>query len=463
MTTILRPQPGPQEKFLASPADIAIYGGSAGGGKTYALLLECCRHISNRGFRAVIFRRTSGQITNAGGLYDTAMEIYPGLGAKAIESPYVAFKFPSGSKISMMHMQYDKDALSWQGSQIPLVCYDELTHFTAKQFWYLVSRGRNSNQTAGITPYIRATCNPDPDSFVAELIAWWIDQDTGLAIPERSGVIRWFIRVDNNIIWADSKQELIDRYGSIDAFGRQTCMPKSFTFVSSSVYDNKILLKNNPEYLANLKALPTVEREQLLNGNWKIRAAAGLYFPRWQTNIVSEIPGRIISFCRAWDLAATIPTINNPSPDATAGILMGRLADGRTIVLDVQHGCLCAADVRGLTKYTAMQDKLKYGYVPIRLPQDPGQAGKEQAASYIEWLKDYYVTTGTVSGSKIVRAEPFAAAWQQNKILLMAAPWNEKYITELDGFPQAAHDDLVDASSDSFSGLQDVADWSCYD
>lgn len=69
---IIRPQQGKQELFLRSPADICIYGGAAGGGKTFAILLECLRHIDNPRFEAVIFRQSKPQIMNAGGLYDTS-------------------------------------------------------------------------------------------------------------------------------------------------------------------------------------------------------------------------------------------------------------------------------------------------------------------------------------------------------------------------------------------------------
>ena len=70
------PQPGPQEDFLATPADVAIFGGQAGGGKTYALLLEGQRHVSNTGYRGVIFRRTSPDITNPGAIWDESLELY---------------------------------------------------------------------------------------------------------------------------------------------------------------------------------------------------------------------------------------------------------------------------------------------------------------------------------------------------------------------------------------------------
>src|SRR6266446_10075105 len=79
---VLKPQPGPQSDFLASSADIAIYGGAAGGGKTFGLLLEPLRHITTvKGYGAVIFRRTSKQVRNEGGMWDESFAMYPHLGA----------------------------------------------------------------------------------------------------------------------------------------------------------------------------------------------------------------------------------------------------------------------------------------------------------------------------------------------------------------------------------------------
>ncbi len=442
---IIRPQQGKQEQFLSSNADIVFYGGAAGGGKTYAALIEPLRHINNKNFSCIIFRRTSPQITTPGGLWDTALEMYTALGAKDIRSPNRYFRFPSGAKIVMNHLQYDKTVYDYQGAQIPLIEFEELTHFSWKQFTYMLTRNRSA--TAGIKPYIRATCNPDPDSWVADFIKWYIDQDTGYAIQEHGGMIRWFIILDDEPIWADNPNELFDKYG---------IEPKSFTFIPSSVYDNKILLNNNREYLANLKAQDEVTKEQLLNGNWKIRPAGGLYFKANQAPIVSVVPDKIISICRAWDLAATEQTPQNKSPDKTAGVLMARLRNGQFIVLDVFTGCLNASGVRQAVRSIAMQDRINYRCNNIHIPQDPGQAGKEQAQSYVGFLAGFNVQTERVNGSKINRAEPFASQWQQGNILLLRGDWNKPYTNELSSFPDGLHDDLVDASADAFNYLTKI-------
>lgn len=447
---ILKPQAGKQEMFLSSPADIAIYGGAAGGGKTYALLMENARHMNNGGFGSVIFRRNSTQIANEGGLWDTARSIYTGMGAIMTKSPRPMAKFPSGAKITFSHLQYDDTVYDYQGAQIPLICFDELTHFSKTQFFYMLSRNRS---TCGVRPYVRATCNPDADSWVRKFIDWWIDDD-GYPINERCGVIRYFFQKDNEIIWGDTKETLMDEYGinSADI--------KSVTFISASIYDNKKLLEVNPEYLGSLKALSTVEQGRLLLGNWNIKPSAGLYFKRSQVRIVDTIPSRIVSIARGWDLAATEISDSNEDPDRTAGVLMARMENGMFIVLHAHREAYQSSDVRRLVRMSATQDREIYNCNTILVPQDPGQAGKEQAQSYAKMLAGFKIVSNRVSGDKTTRAEPLAAQWQVGNVLILKGEWNDRYLAEMEGFPDLLHDDLVDASSEAFNYIANTADWS---
>lgn len=268
----IKPQEGFQEKFLSTEADIAIGGGSAGVGKTFAELIEPLRHHENGEFGCVIFRRTYPQITLEGGLWDSSKELYPLLGAVANESEKT-WVFPSGMKVAFRHLQHEKNILDFQGSEIPLIMFDEVTHFTKRMFFYLLSRNRGMS---GVRPYIRATCNPDPDSWVAYFIRWWIDQDTGYPIPERDGVIRYMTAVDGDVVWGDSVEEVVQKVPQIfdnpatkgmDA----RSLVKSVTFIAGDINDNKKLLTSNPEYLGNLLALDEEEKARLLGGNWKIR------------------------------------------------------------------------------------------------------------------------------------------------------------------------------------------------
>ena len=446
----LAPQPGPQTAFLSSPADIAIYGGAAGGGKTYGLLLEPCRHIENAEFGGVVFRRQAIQVRSEGGLYDTSFSIYPHVDGIPRLSPYPSWTFPSGSSLSFNHLTTDSDLLSWQGSQIPFIGFDELTHFTERQFFYMLSRNRS---VSSIRPYVRATTNPDVDSWVAALIAWWIDQDTGYAIPERSGVVKWFVRLDDKLMWADTRQELL--------FKHPLLLPKSITFIPSKLTDNKILIDKDPGYMANLMLLPRVDRERLLNGNWKIRLQSGSYFPRVMVSILPAIPTDVKTWVRRWDLAASEVSEKNPSPSATASILMGKRADGRIVIADAINVRENANVVRAILLATAQQDAARSRSITTVIPQDPGQAGKAQAASLIAHLAGFNVRAIRETGDKETRAEPFSSQWQAGNVDIVSAAWNTEYLTEMEGFPEADHDDYVDVSSGAY--YECVSGASAYD
>lgn len=328
-------------------------------------------------------------------------------------------------------------------------CWDELTHFTKAEFFYMLSRNRS---TCGVKPFVRATCNPDANSWVAEFIDWWIDPDTGYPIQERSGVKRWFIRRDEQLFWADRKQDLWKEFDLQTPEEKQE--PKSVTFIASSIYDNKELLRVNPSYLANLKALSVVERERLLYGNWKIKPSAGLFFKRTQLGSILEvIPDDILQWVRCWDLAATEKEENGDAA-YTAGVLIGKRKNGRYIIADVINKQMSASDVRKTIYLTAQADRARFKRIRIRLPQDPGQAGKEQAQSYIKLLSGFDVTAVPETGSKESRAEPMAAQWQAGNFDIVHADWNEPYLEQLENFPEWKFKDMVDASANGFAEVE---------
>lgn len=448
------PQPGPQEKFLSTPASICIYGGAAGGGKSYGLLLSALRYKHIPGFNCTIFRKNYNQIFNPGGLWDKANEIYGGVSGAEQKNGRGEWWFRDKkgnfiSKVAFRHVDRDDDLKSHQGAEYCEIGFDELTHFDKKQFFYLLSRNRS---TCGVQPFVRATCNPDADSWVAEFIKWWIDQRTGYPIPERSGIIRYFIRRGEQIYWANKKETLWEKFDLKTE--EEKAEPLSATFIMSNVYDNKALLSVNPQYLANLKALSEVERERLLYGNWKIKAAAGLFFKRANLgDILNDVPKDVVCWVRCWDLAATEKKENGDAA-FTAGVLMGKRKDGRYVVADVINKQMSASDVRQTIKITAQLDRAKYSRVCIRIPQDPGQAGKDQAQSYIKFLAGFNIKAVAESGSKEARAEPMAAQWQAGNFDLVAGDWNEDYLKQLENFPDSKFKDMVDASANGFAELE---------
>ncbi|MDR1504466.1 MAG: terminase family protein, partial [Prevotella sp.] len=271
----IRPQKGYQMMALSSSADIVIGGGAAGVGKTFTLLLEPLRHKDVKGFGAVIFRRTYTQIKSEGGLWDASKKLYSSIyEAKSKEASY-EWNFGNASKIKFSHLEYEKNIYDWQGSEIPMIGFDELTHFSKSMFFYLLSRNRSM---CGVCPYVRCTCNPDPDSWVAEFISWWIDPNTGFPIPERQGFVRYFVRDGESYIWGDTKKEvaqkakyyldpLVEGSKGLAVYDN---FIKSVTFIGGSIYDNVELLKVNPEYLGNLASQSEEDKSRLLYGNWKV-------------------------------------------------------------------------------------------------------------------------------------------------------------------------------------------------
>lgn len=443
-TKVIKPQSGPQEHFLSTPADIAFYGGAAGGGKTWALLIEPIRHKSVPGFACVTFRRTYPQVTNPGGLWDESVSVYSLVGGIPRQSDLM-WKFPSGAVIRFAHLQHEQNRLDWQGSQIPLICFDELTHFTRNQFFYMFSRNRS---LCGVRPYIRGTCNPVPDDdetggWIHEFVGWYLDED-GYAIPERSGVVRWFVNLSGRLDWADTKEELLAKY----ADQSDPPQPMSFTFIKSSVYDNKILLRENPTYLASLKALDPVDQGRLLDGNWHVRAEAGKVFNKAWFEIVDAVPagGREVRF---WDFAATEKQVAGDDPDFTAGVKMRRVGDIYYVVDAISERMDPPTTNRAVIN-TADQDGLQ---TEIRFEREGGASGVRDSRQIVSMLAGFDVRGIIPQGDKVMRAKGLSAQAYAGNVKLLRGSWNRRYLQTLHDFPDGAHDDLVDASSGSFNEL----------
>lgn len=442
---IIKPQPK-QEEFLSSSANITVYGGAAGGGKTFAAILAPLRFIHNPGFGATIFRRTYPELRRQGSILDASKAVYPLLNARLRMGSPIRWTFPSGATVELSHMQDEKTLRSFDGAQMPLIIFDELCQFTEEQFFYLFSRNRS---VCGVKPHILATCNPDAEAWAADFLSWWIDQETGYAIGEKSGIKRYFIRNLEEIIWGGNPEELLKRYPDFTVND-----VKSVSFIPSSVYDNDILMEMNPDYVGSLKGLSLIERERKLYGNWKIRPAAGLYFKRSQIrNFISVIPSDVKSWIRGWDFAATSDREKKEGA-YTASVLMGKRRDGTYIIADVTNDRLSPSEVRATVLHKAQQDKAMFGNVKIRIPQDPGQAGKAQKEGYIKFLSGYSVWMTPETGNKETRAEPMAAQWQGGNFELVVAPWNDMYVSQLESFPESKYKDMVDASSSAFAEIE---------
>jgi len=347
-------------------------------------------------------------------------------------------------------MQHDDDRFSWDGAQIPLIQFDQLEHFTYKQWVYMFSRNRS---TCAVRPYMRATCNPDPDHFLREWLRWWIDDATGFAIQDRAGKIRYFVMEDDQPVWADTRDELIESHGP-DA------LPQSFTYVPATVHDNPALLKANPEYLARLQGLTLVERERLLRGNWNIRFSAGNYFKRhWFVKVKAAPAGG--PEVRYWDRAASPPS-GSPMQSWTVGARWTAV-QGRYYCKDVVRLQGGPGEVERAITNTALQDGRN---VDVWIEQDPAQAGKVEAGYHVRRLGEMGFTAhaNPVHESKGTRAKPLSAQAEAGNVFIIEAPWNEAFLREHENFDGSDHcvSDQVDASSGAFFALtnqREVGTW----
>lgn len=437
----------------SSSADVLIFGGAAGGGKSFYLAMEPMRNFHIPGFGGVLFRRTSPEISGAGSIWEECRGLWGHMpNAHMREGQYMDWRFsnPGGDALfEFRHLQFAGDVHAHQSKQYALIEFDELTHFEEDQFWYMMSRNRSG---CGVRPYIRASCNPDPDSFVATLIDWWINEE-GYPIKERSGVLRYFIRVEDELHWADTAEELQVKFPEIfDPKTGRVNRPRSFTFIHSSLEDNQELLRKDPNYAAGLSLLTKVQQERLLHGNWKIRAARGDFFQRSQFTELDRRPdpASIIQIVRAWDKAASRPTPTNPNPDYTASVLLARLRDGKFCILDA---CRTREDPGGVQQYiraVAMADGQR---VPIAFWQDPGGAGKEMVYHDAQYLAGWVTSSQGAREEKSAYAMPVSAQVRAGNFSYVKGDWNKPFFAELEAFAgkgTKGKDDWVDALSRAF-------------
>jgi predicted phage terminase large subunit-like protein len=437
--TTIRPQPGPQETFLASEADIAIYAGAAGAGKTFAALMSLAYGVNIPGYGAIAFRRTAPELTGPGGIWAESRKLYPSLGGEPRESPTLDWRFPSGAVIEFRHLQHASDAEAHQSKQYDQVLFEEVCTFEESQFWDLFSRLRS---VSGVKPFLRATCNPDPDSFVRQLIDWWIDPDTGTIIPERSGVLRWFVRDDDgNLVWSTSKAKLERRFP-----GKQ---PKSLTAIRATLDDNQALLAKDPEYRGRLDALPAIKRRRLLHGDWNARVAEGEVFKREWFRQVDGSSVRVVRRIRAWDKAGTKPHEGNKDPDWTRGVLLSLTERGDFLIEDMVSLRDTPGQVMAKIVETAHLDGPD---TAIGVWQDPGQAGLADVENMVRELAalGFRVKPIRAAQNKVTYAEIWSPLVEKGAVQIIKAKWTETILREAEAFPKAKHDDTIDALSLAF-------------
>lgn len=446
--------PGPcsqrQLMYVQSKADVTLFGGAAGSGKSEIGVIDFLKYTDIPNFIGVMTRRTTPQLTGPGGLLTKCKRVFSQAYTpdeyvwRAKDGKFVFHK--SGAEIYLKHFENDQADVNWQGAEANLFYVDEGTQFTQHMIQYIMSRMRNPS-CPQVHPHLKITCNPLADHFLRKWVEPYLFED---GTPDRSkdGLLRYFSFQDGDFVWGDSKQELWEKYGIAEEFAL------SFTFISANVHDNPIIKKVNPKYVANLMGLRGVERARLLDGNWFVRESSSGYFKREWCSKINLFDTQIVQYCRAWDIAGSLPSDALPNPDWTAGVLIGKTKDERYVILDVVRFRARFGEVMQRIIDTAKDDP---DGTQIILPQEPGQAGKAAGQMMIKDLlgEGFAARMRPSNKSKTIRFQPFVAAAQAGLVDYIEAPWNDTYFDELEGFDgsRKVKDDQVDSTSDSFITL----------
>lgn len=425
-----KPNKGPQERFLSLTCFEALYGGSAGGGKSDAILVDAVRYVG-RGYgpayQALLLRRTFPALEKS--LIGRSRELYTRIGGKYRDDKKV-WTFPGGESVFFGYLEHENDVEQYQGGAFPFIGFDELTQFSLAQYLYLFSRCRSGK----VPCRIRGTTNPGGTGheWVFDRFGPWLNPNNDLkAAP---GEVLYFVKKNGEDVCVS--KGTLDHRGT-PAIGR--------VFVPAKLDDNPYLA-NDGAYARALEELDPVTQAQLKDGNWLIKPGAGLYFKgSWVTYIDEPPPG--LSWVRSWDLAATPKTKEN-DPDWTQGVL-GALWGNKIVIADLKSLQGDPGDVEDAIVSTADMDGKS---VRIRLPQDPAQAGKSQAFNFSKLLRGYTFRTKVNTGDKVTRFGPFSSQAKQGNVVLVRGRWNARLVSELEGFPDGKKD-IADAISDLYDEL----------
>lgn len=367
-----------------------MYGGAAGGGKSDALLMAALQFVDYPGYAALIFRRTYADLSLPGAIMDRAGDWLGGTAAKW-NGTEKTWTFPTGSTLTFGYLEHENDKYRYQGAELQMIGFDELTQFSETQYRYLFSRLRRL-QGVELPVRMRSASNP-------------------------GGVGHDWVY---NRFFTEGR-----------AAGRY--------FVPSMLTENPHL--DAEEYLQSLAELDPYTKALLLKGDWTAKPP-GRKFRREWFKVVDEAPADAKAV-RFWDLAATEPKPGK-DPDWTAGALVA-FKGGQYWIKDLVRTRATPGGVEDLVRQTAEMDGRA---VDIWMEQEPGSSGVNTIHHYATQVLVGFTFRGRrATGSKEVRANPVSSAAQAGNIFLVRARWNGAFLDEVVSFPGGSHDDQVDAVS----------------
>jgi len=351
---IFEPNPGPQTRFLAATEQEVLYGGAAGGGKSYSLVADPVRYFANAHARMLLVRRSTEELRE---LISVSKQLYPqaipGIRFMERDKTWVA---PNGATLWMSYLDRDDDVMRYQGQAFNWIGFDELTQWPTPYAWnYMRSRLR-ATKASGLPLYMRATSNPGG--------------------PGHQWVKKHFIdpSVPDKPFWAtDENGEVIKWPKGHSREGEPLFKRK---FIPATLFDNPYLSEDGM-YEANLLSLPEHQRRQLLEGDWDINEGAA--FPEFSRRIhvvdPFDIPSNWVRF-RACDYGYGSYT----------GVVWLAVVPGSeqlVVYRELYVSKIIATDLADMILDIERDEKVRYGVLDSSLWHNRGDTGPSLAEQMI--------------------------------------------------------------------------------
>lgn len=449
-----------------------------GSGKSEIAVIDFCQYVRIPNFIGIITRRTTPLLKGAGGILTKCKRTFAKefkddpdytYNWKEKDNKFVFYKKEKNkdgkdilipiSEVYLKHSEYENDIEAlWQGIESSLTVIDESTQYTWPMVNYIMSRMRNPS-CPEVRPRLKMTCNPLKTHFLRKWVDPYLKED---GTPDRSkdGLIRYFQMVDGEIYFADTKEEVME-YAQCT---RDEVL--SFTFISATVADNKILQEIDPRYVSWLKGLKGVERERLLMGSWNAIESTSNFFQRTWVHELDQPPpaSEFTKIVRAYDFAGTLPSDASPKTDYFASVKMGKLKNGEYVILDVTRTKIRYGDWPAHIIENSRRDGTR---VDIVFPVDPNAASQGATKDLIKLcaVDCGRIHTTRALSNKLDRFRPFSSMSQNGLVSVVKGCandlWNKIYndneffYAELEGFDggRKGHDDMADCCSDAFMYL----------
>ena len=351
---IFEANPGPQTDFLSASEQEVLYGGAAGGGKSFAMLADPVRYFNNPLSNKLLVRRSTEELRE---LISVSKQLYPraipGIKFLEREKTWIA---PSGASLWLSYLDRDDDVQRYQGQAFNWIGFDELTQWPTPFAWnYMRSRLRTT-KNSGLTLYQRGTTNPGGAGHQ------WVKKTFVDPAPHNTSFDATDPETQEVIAWPKGHS----REGE-PLFKRR--------FIPATLFDNPYLADDGM-YEANLLSLPEHQRKQLLEGNWDVNEGAA--FPEWNRNIhvvePYEIPSSWAKF-RACDYGYGSYT----------GVVWFAVAPDEQLVVYREMYCskVIATDLADMILEAEEGEKIRYGVLDSSLWHNRGDTGPSLAEQMI--------------------------------------------------------------------------------